>query len=194
MSERDRDDEVTQQQGRALFLDRDGVINEEIGYLVLPEHARFVRGVFDLCRAAKGLGYRLIVVTNQAGIARGRYTEDDFHALMDWMRGEFERQGCPLDAVYFCPVHPVHGVGEYKRDSIDRKPGPGMLLRAAAEFGLDLGRSVFIGDRCTDVAAGNAAGLGKMFLLGGTEPGDGVCEGEYEAVSELRQVQMLLRP
>ncbi len=172
---------------RALFLDRDGVINEEVNYLVQWEHVRFVEGIFELCRTARGLGYRLIVVTNQAGIARGFYTEDDFHTLMEWMRGEFEREGCALDAVYYCPTHPEHGVGAYKRESIDRKPGPGMLLRGAAEFGVDLAASVFVGDRCTDVAAGNAAGVGKMFLLRGVE--EAACEGDYEAVSSLDEVR-----
>lgn len=177
---------------RALFLDRDGVINEEVGYLVLPEHARFVRGIFDLCRAAKELEYRLIVVTNQSGIARGYYSEEDFHVLMEWMRGEFEREGCPLDAVYYCPSHPEHGVGVYKRDSIDRKPGPGMLLRGAAEFGLDLAATIFVGDRCTDVGAGNAAGVGKVFILKGTEPLDEGCQGVYQPVNSLDEVRTWL--
>ena len=175
---------------RALFLDRDGVINEEVGYLHKPEDVRFVPGIFDLCRAARALGYRLIVVTNQAGIARGYYTEADFLALMEWMRAELRRDGVELDAVYYCPFHPEHGVGEYKRESFDRKPQPGMLLRGKTEFGLDMPASVFVGDRCTDVGAGNAAGVGRMFLLRGTEAA--ACAGKYEAIDSLARVQKWL--
>ncbi|WP_433984571.1 HAD-IIIA family hydrolase [Tunturiibacter empetritectus] len=96
---------------RALFLDRDGVVNEEVGYLHRAEEVRFVDGIFSLCRTAVGLGYRLIVVTNQAGIARGYYSEADFHNLMTFMRGKLHAEGVELDAVYYCPFHPEHGVG-----------------------------------------------------------------------------------
>src|ERR1700733_13038705 len=102
--------------GRALFLDRDGVVNEEVGYLHRTEEVRFVEGIFSLCRTAISLGYRLIVVTNQAGIARGFYTEADFHALMDFIQAELRTQGIRFDAVYHCPYHPEHGVGPYKRE------------------------------------------------------------------------------
>ena len=117
------------------------------------------------------LGYRLIVVTNQAGIARGYYTEADFERLMEWMRTALRAEGVELDAVYFCPFHPVHGVGEYKREHEDRKPGTGMLRRGAAEFGISLTQSVMVGDRCSDIAAANAAGLRQAFLISGTEEG-----------------------
>lgn len=173
--------------GKALFLDRDGVINHEVGYLHAAEQVRWVEGIFELCRAAVGLGYRLVVVTNQSGIARGMYTEEQFEALMVWMRGEFVARGVALDAVYFSPYHPVHGLGEYKREHEDRKPGPGMLLRAARDLGLDLGRSVMVGDRCSDVGAANAAGLRKMFLLRGTERVE--CAGEYVEVDSLDEVR-----
>lgn len=172
---------------RALFLDRDGVINEEIGYLSRTEDVRFVRGVFSLCRTAKRHGYRIVVVTNQSGIARGLYCEADFNQLMTWMRAEFGKQGVELDAVYHCPYHPEHGVGEYRREHGDRKPGPGMLLRAARELHLELGESILVGDRCSDVAAAHAAGLRQAFLLSGTEAGD--CAGAYVAVEDLSQVE-----
>ena len=171
---------------KALFLDRDGVINHEVGYLHATEDVRWVEGIFELCRAAVGLGYQLVVVTNQAGIARGMYTEAQFEKLMAWMREEFVKQGVGLDAVYFCPFHPEHGVGKYKREHDDRKPGTGMLRRAARELRVELGASVMVGDRCTDVAAANAAGLRRAFLLEGTETG---CEGEYTSVKTLHQVQ-----
>jgi D-glycero-D-manno-heptose 1,7-bisphosphate phosphatase len=172
---------------KALFLDRDGVINREVGYLHAPEGVRWVEGIFELCRVAVGLGYRLVVVTNQSGIARGMYTEAQFEALMVWMREELGKQGVALDAVYFCPFHPVHGVGEYKREHEDRKPGVGMLRRAAKELGVELEWSVMVGDRCSDVAAAQAAGLRQAFLVEGTEAAG--CAGEYMAVKTLHEVQ-----
>ena len=176
---------------RALFLDRDGVINHDVGYLYLPADVRFVDGIFDLCRGAQSLGYRLVVITNQAGIARGYYSEADFHLLMDWMRAEFVREGVALDAVYYCPFHPVHGVGEYLREHPDRKPSPGMLLRAADDLGLDLQSSILIGDRCSDIAAANAAKLRQAFLLAGTEASP--CDGDYIRIERLAEAEAWLR-
>lgn len=176
---------------RALFLDRDGVVNVEVGYLHIAEEVQFVDGIFSLCRTAAQLGYRLIVVTNQAGIARGYYSEADFHALMEFMRGEFRSEGVELDAVYYCPFHPEHGVGEYKREHEDRKPGPGMLLRGAKEFGLQLSESVMVGDRCSDVKAANAAGVRQAFLVRGTEAA--ACTGDYQAVESLYEVEQWLK-
>lgn len=176
---------------RALFLDRDGVLNEEVGYLYRPEDVRWVEGAFSLCRTAMELGYKLIIVTNQSGIARGMYSEAQFHTLMDWMRGELEREQVTVDGVYFCPYHPEYGVGDYKREHEDRKPGPGMLLRAAQEHGLDLARSLMVGDRCSDIAAANSAGLGQAFLLRGTETIP--CPGDYMPVGSLAEVDWWMR-
>jgi D-glycero-D-manno-heptose 1,7-bisphosphate phosphatase len=176
---------------RALFLDRDGVVNEEVGYLHRADEVRFVDGIFSLCRTAMGLGYKLIVVTNQAGIARGYYSEADFHALMEWMRGALRAEGVELDAVYHCPFHPVHGVGQYKQEHEDRKPGIGMLRKGAVELGVSLAESVMVGDRCSDVGAANAAGLRQAFLMAGTE--DAPCSGDYVAVSSLLEVERWLQ-
>jgi D-glycero-D-manno-heptose 1,7-bisphosphate phosphatase len=172
---------------KALFLDRDGVINEEVGYLHRAKDVQWVAGIFELCRTAAGLGYVLVVVTNQSGIARGLYTEEDFQALMTWMRAEFEARGSELGAVYFCPFHPKHGVGKYKVEHEDRKPGAGMLRRAAEDLGVELGESVMVGDRCSDVGAGKAAGLRRVFLLRGTELE--ACAGDYVAVGSLAEVE-----
>jgi len=174
----------------ALFLDRDGVINRELGFLSRPDQVLWVEGIFELCATARDTGYKLVVVTNQSGIARGLYTEADFQALMHWMRAEFAARNVPLDAVYHCPYHPVHGLGDYKREHEDRKPGPGMLLRAARDLDLDLGRSVLIGDRCSDIAAANAAGLAHAFLLAGTESGP--CPGSYRLAKSISEVQTML--
>src|ERR1700728_2572664 len=137
---------------RALFLDRDGVVNREVGYVIHTKDVQFVDGIFSLCKTARRLGYRLVIVTNQAGIARGFYTEAEYHALMQWMREEFQRDGIRFDGIYHCPYHPEHGVGQYKREHEDRKPGAGMLRRAARDLGIVLEESVMVGDRCTDIA------------------------------------------
>ena len=154
----------------ALFLDRDGVINEEIGYLHRFEDVRFVPGAADLIRAASTLGMPVIVITNQAGIGRGFYTEAQFHTLMQAMRQSLAQQNAHFEAVYFSPFHPEHGLGEYRRDTECRKPKPGMLLQAAREHGIDLAASVLVGDRCSDIQAGAAAGVPHRFLIHGTEP------------------------
>ena len=182
--------EASPQRRPALFLDRDGVINEESGYLIHPRDVRFVPGLFPLLRSAQTLGYQLVVVTNQSGIARGFYTEADFHALMNWMRGELGREQITLDAIYFCPFHPEHGEGHYRREHPDRKPGPGMLLRAATDLSLDLGQSLLVGDRCSDIAAANAAGLRQAFLLEGTEAKP--CSGPHLSIPTLDHLERWL--
>lgn len=175
---------------RGLFLDRDGVINHEIGYLFRSAEVIFVDGIFSLCRTAQRLGYRLFVVTNQAGIARGFYTEADYQMLMQWMRAEFLREGIEFSGVYHCPFHPDHGIGHYKREHEDRKPGTGMLRRGAREFSLDLTKSILVGDRCSDIAAANAAGLRQAFLMAGTETKP--CPGKYLPATTLREVEQWL--
>ena len=150
---------------RALFLDRDGVINVDTGFVWRPENFVFNDGVFAACRRARTLGYRLVVVTNQSGIGRGLYSEDDFNALTTWMCGRFADEGVEIARVYFAPTHPEHALGRYRVDSPDRKPGPGMLLRAAADLGLDLAASALVGDRETDIRAAHAAGVPIKLLI-----------------------------
>lgn len=150
---------------RALFLDRDGVINVDAGYTWRIEDFHFIDGIFDLCRQACQLGYVLVVATNQSGIGRGLYSEADFQHLTAWMRQRFDAEGAPLAAVYHCPYHP-DGVGDYARHSDWRKPRPGMLLQAARDLGLDLGQSLMVGDSENDMAAARAAGLAACVRLG----------------------------
>ncbi len=149
---------------RALFLDRDGVINVNHGYVHRLDQVEWVDGIFDLTRAAIGFGLKLIIVTNQAGIGRGYYSEDDFHLLTDWMKARFVEAGAPLTAVYFCPFHP-DGLGQYRRSSDRRKPAPGMLLDACRDHRIDLPRSFLVGDQLSDIEAGQAAGLPVENLL-----------------------------
>ena len=154
-----------------FFLGRDGVINHDDGYTSKVETFRFIDGIFDLCRAAAQRGYLLIVVTNQAGIGRGYYSTEEFLALTTWMRERFAAEGVALTDVLYCPYHPEHGIGHYKMDSLDRKPNPGMLLRAANIFGIDLAQSIMIGDKDSDMQAGSNAGVGKRchYLPDGAE-------------------------
>lgn len=148
-----------------LFLDRDGVINQDLGYVHRREDFKFIDGIFDLCREAQRLGYWIFVITNQAGIGRGYYSESEFLELTDWMKNYFRSEGIEITAVYFCPFHPQYGMGKYKRESNCRKPRPGMILQAVEEFGVDLSRSVLVGDKPTDVEAGNAAGIISKILF-----------------------------
>jgi D-glycero-D-manno-heptose 1,7-bisphosphate phosphatase len=149
---------------QALFLDRDGVINSDKGYVYRPDQFEFIEGIFDLCSKAMELNYLIIIITNQAGVGRGYYTEQQFHNLTRWMCQEFRAQDVYIDQVYFCPYHATHGIGEYKRESIFRKPGPGMILQAAKEFDVNLEKSVLVGDKETDILAGIAAGVGCNLL------------------------------
>ncbi|MFH1814746.1 MAG: HAD family hydrolase [Pseudomonadota bacterium] len=150
----------------ALFLDRDGVINTEKNYVHRIEDFEFLDGIFDLCRAAVERKMPIVVVTNQAGIGRGYFSEEQFLGLTDWMKVRFEEEQAPIAAVYYCPFHPQHGVGSYRKESFDRKPNPGMLLRARDELGLDMVHSILIGDKGSDIAAAKAAGVGLTLLLG----------------------------
>ena len=178
---------------RALFLDRDGVINVDHAYVHKKENFEFIDGIFDLCRTAAALGYRIFVVTNQAGIGRGYYTEQDFLILTEWMCGEFRKEGVEIDKVYFCPTHPVHGVADYKVASPFRKPGPGMILQAAEEFGIDLARSVLVGDKETDIKAGIASGIEFTVLYWPVSAGHRVSKTlATQTVNNLNEVQQAL--
>jgi D-glycero-D-manno-heptose 1,7-bisphosphate phosphatase len=156
--------------GKAAFLDRDGVINrdKDKGYIFRRQDFEFVDGVFGACRRLNELGFKIIVVTNQSGIGRGYYTEEQFHVLNRWMLRRFSEEGAPLTAVYYSPYHP-EGKGKYRRDSPYRKPGPQMLLDAAAEHGVDMPDSFMAGDKLIDIQAGRAAKVGHCFFIRGKE-------------------------
>lgn len=149
----------------ALFLDRDGVINIDIGYLHKPEDCVFVDGIFDLVKRANVLGYKVFVVTNQAGIARGYYTETQFLEFSAWMKAEFIRHEAHIEQIYFCPHHPVYGVGEYHIECDCRKPAPGMFLKAQSEFNIDMLSSVMVGDNVSDLQAAQTAKVGHLNLF-----------------------------
>ena len=144
---------------KALFLDRDGVINIEKDYLYKIKDFEFIDGIIGLCRYYQKLGFIIIVVTNQSGISRGYYTEDDFNKLTSWMIKEFASHQIEIKKVYFCPHHP-----DINGECSCRKPNPGMLLEAAKDFDIDLENSILIGDKQRDVDAALNAGLKTTYL------------------------------
>ena len=146
----------------ALFLDRDGVINVDRGYVHRQEDFEFMPGIFELVRTANKRGYLVVVVTNQAGIGRGYYSELQFLSLTSWMKECFRIEGARIDAVYFCPFHPEYGIGVYRQESDCRKPNPGMLFQAAKDFEIELTKSIIVGDKLSDMEAGRSAGVGSL--------------------------------
>jgi len=145
---------------KALFLDRDGVINKEKNYLYKIEDFEFIDGVFETCRAFQERGYLIIVITNQAGIARGKYTEEDYRVLTRWMVERFADEGVTINAVYHCPHHP-----DFSGECSCRKPAPGMLEEAKVAFDIDMAASVLVGDKESDIEAGILAGIGTNILV-----------------------------
>ncbi|HWQ10634.1 MAG TPA: HAD family hydrolase [Holophaga sp.] len=151
----------------AVFLDRDGTLNEEVGYLHRPEEVVLVPGAAQAIARLNALGVPVVVVTNQAGIGRGTYGWEDFQAVTGRIAELLAAEGAHLDAVYAAPHH-ERGLGEYQHpDHPDRKPNPGMLLKAAAEHGLDLAASWMIGDKELDLEAGRRAGCRTALVLTG---------------------------
>lgn len=143
---------------KAVFIDRDGVINKEVGYLHKIKDFEFINGVFDTCLHFQNLGYHLIVVTNQSGISRGYYSEDDFHLVNNWMLEQFSSQGINILDVFFCPHGP-----ESTCDC--RKPKPGMFNQAKDKHDINMEESWMIGDKETDITAANAAGIQNTVLV-----------------------------
>lgn len=172
---------------RALFLDRDGVVNVDHGYVHDQVNTDFLPGIFELVREANALGFVTVIVTNQAGIARGLYTEDTFRAYTRWVHATFADAGAPLLATFFCPHHPTAGQGELLRACACRKPAPGMLLAAADAFVLDLPASRLVGDTGKDLAAARAAGVGGARKLDPAGQGDATITTLDQARAWLRE-------
>jgi D-glycero-D-manno-heptose 1,7-bisphosphate phosphatase len=157
---------------KALFLDRDGVINFDYGYVHQIQDFKFIEGIFNLSQQAVLNGYLILVITNQAGIGRGFYTVKEFENLNNWMCKQFLGNGILISRVYHSPYHPTCGIGVYKKDHETRKPRPGMIRMAANEFDLDLSSSILIGDKITDIQAGSSAGVGVNLLYSDKEKSD----------------------
>jgi len=164
---------------KAIFLDRDGVINKEKNYLFKKEDFEFIRGVFEACKYFQKIGYQLIVITNQSGIARGYYQEEDFHKLTQWMLEQFKDKSVKILDVFFCPHGPESACN-------CRKPKPGMLLDAKEKYNINMSNSWMIGDKEADVGAANAAGIENTVLV---KTGHEIDEANSNAKFILKSIQ-----
>lgn len=150
-----------------VFFDRDGVLNVDTGYVHRSQDFQWIPGAIEAIKWCHDRGYLTIVVTNQAGIARGFYDEAAFADLMDWVQGELAKHGARLDAVYHCPHHPTAGTGPLTRTCACRKPAGGLIHRAITEWNIDPARSLMIGDKPSDLAAAASCGVAGRLFPGG---------------------------
>lgn len=156
---------MTKEPNYALFLDRDGVINKDKGYVHKIDDFEFNIEIFNLVRTARKYELKVIIITNQSGIGRGFYSIEDFQRINSWMLNIFEKNGASIDKVFYSPSHPTKGLGSYKIDDYDRKPSPGMILKAQEEYSLSFDKSILVGDKKTDIQAGRNAGIGHLIHI-----------------------------
>ena len=150
---------------KVAFLDRDGVINLDSGYVYKYKNITYTPGIFKKCIELKNSGFELVVITNQSGIARGKYSEEDFHLLMSLILEDFERRGCSILDYFFCPHLKGSKIPAYDKDCSCRKPKPGMIKTAVRKHNINLKKSILIGDKISDIEAGISVGINKNFLL-----------------------------
>lgn len=150
---------------KGAFLDRDGVINVDHGYVGSWEDFEFLPNAIEGMRLLQDLAYSLFIVTNQSGIARGLYSEDEFLRLSNRLDEHLQARGVTIQRTYFCPHHPTSGYGKYLQDCECRKPKPGLIKQCAKEYKVNLKHSILIGDKMSDYLAGKAAGVGRLFLV-----------------------------
>lgn len=151
---------------KAIFLDRDGVINVDHGYVGKIQDFEFLPGVIDSLAYLKRSGFLLVLVTNQSGIARGFYTEQDFHTLTAHMQNVLQEHDASFDGVYFCPHHPQAQIEAYRQNCSCRKPLPGMFIQAQQELNIDMANSWMVGDHASDLKAAQAANISNLVLVG----------------------------
>lgn len=149
---------------KIVFLDRDGTINEEVEYLHKPSDLVILTGVPDALRRLKEHGFKLVVVTNQAGVARGYYGEEDVVSLHEYLNSLLLKEGAGIDHFFYCPHHPVHGIGKYRRECHCRKPETGMFEMAGEYFQVDKDHSYMIGDKLLDTEAGRRYGVSTVLV------------------------------
>lgn len=154
---------------KAIFLDRDGTLNIDHGYVHEIDQFHFIEGSIEALQQLKQMGYLLVLVTNQSGIARGYFSEQQFLQLTEWMDWSLADRGVDLDGIYYCPHHP-DGIGEFKQDCDCRKPKAGMLNQAIKELKIDPARSIMIGDKMEDMIAGKSAGIKTNVLVRSGKP------------------------
>ena len=152
----------------ALLLDRDGVLVEDRGHISAPENLHILPNVIDVLQQLQ-VSFRLIIITNQSGVARGYFSEKVLYRLHEALVGLFLNENVGIDAIYHCPHHPTEGLGPYRRDCHCRKPKPGLFHAAAKQFHLNLGLSITIGDKVRDIEAGRAAGTRTLFFEGASK-------------------------
>lgn len=150
---------------KAVFLDRDGTLNIDYGYVHKIDDFHFIEGSIEALKKLKEMGYLLVLVTNQSGIARGYFTEQEFLQLTEWMDWSLADRGVDLDGIYYCPHHPEAKLAEFKQDCDCRKPKSGMLLQAIEELNIDPARSIMIGDKIEDLFAGQGAKIRTNILV-----------------------------
>jgi D-glycero-D-manno-heptose 1,7-bisphosphate phosphatase len=156
---------------RAVFVDRDGVLIRDVNHLTSPSQIEILPGVAESLRRLRGAGWAVVAVTNQSVVARGMVTEEGLREIHATLESLLRSRGAPLDAIYYCPHHPDGTVAVYRAVCDCRKPRPGLLLRAAADLGLDLEASVMVGDAASDIEAGRRAGCRTVLLRAAGEPG-----------------------
>jgi len=157
---------------KAVFLDRDGTIVEDVGYMNNPRQIQFIPGSIDAIKKLNEAGYKVVVITNQAGIARGLITEDMLQTIDKTLHKWILNGGAHLDGIYYCPHHPEHGVHPYKQDCECRKPHPGLIKRAHRDLDIDLSQSFMVGDKATDIQAGRRAGTKTILVESGRGEGE----------------------
>lgn len=176
----------------AIFLDRDGVINKDNGYVSQVDDFEFIEGVIEACAIFKSKGYLLVVVTNQSGIAREYFTEKQFHTLTEWMDWSMSDRGVELDGIYYCPHHSEAGIGEFKINCECRKPKAGMLLNAVDDLNINIETSILIGDKVSDLQAGIAAGVKTNYLVRSgkeiTEEGEALATDIFDDLGAIASV------
>jgi D-glycero-D-manno-heptose 1,7-bisphosphate phosphatase len=185
----------------AVFLDRDGTLIEDPGYLNHPDQVKLLEGVAEALKELETLGYRIVVVSNQSGVARGIVSEEMLERIHERLREMLKLKGASLDGIYYCPYHPEGVIPKYTKDSDWRKPQPGMLLAAAREMDLDLARSWMVGDKSSDIEAGRAAGCRTILIRSGpasrdtkTEGPDHIAVNMREAVNMIKKFHRTTRP
>lgn len=149
----------------AIFLDRDGTINIDHGYVYEIDNFTFIDGVIEAMHQLKEMGYMLVLVTNQSGIARDKFSEAQFETLTEWMDWSLADRGVDLDGIYYCPHHPQGVVEEYRQVCDCRKPLPGMFIAARDELHIDMAASYMVGDKLEDMQAASAADIGTKVLV-----------------------------